>query len=466
MKQQNNLAQHKERKILENIFKAYDIRGKFPEELNEKLAYSIGRSYAELFCAKKVAVGYDVRLSSPILAKSLTKGLRESGCDVVDIGLCGTEQIYFAVFHLKLDGGIMITASHNPKDYNGMKLVAANAKPISGNSGLNELKKRVVLDKFKKEVTHSGKYSKIDITDEYVKHLLSYIDVSKLKPLKIVVDSGNGCAGRIIDALEPYLPFEFIKLNHKPDGTFPNGVPNPLLPENRSATAEAVIKEKANLGIAWDGDFDRCFFFDEKGQFVESYYIVGFLAHIFLKRYSNSKIIHDPRLVWNTVEIVKEAGGIPVQSKTGHAFIKERMRIEDAVYGGEMSGHHYFRDFSYCDSGMIPWLLMSEIISKENKKLSELIDERIKKYPTSGEINFKVSDPDRALKYIKQHFIQENPDIDYTDGMSMEFKHWRFNLRKSNTEPLIRLNVETKGDRELLDLKTKEISDLIYKFKG
>ncbi|MDK2821771.1 MAG: phosphomannomutase / phosphoglucomutase [Clostridia bacterium] len=448
------------KKMCSNAFKAYDIRGKVPEELNEEIAYRIGQAYVELFNAEKVAVGYDVRLSSLSLAEALIKGLREAGCDVIDIGLCGTEQIYFATFHLNLDGGIMVTASHNPKDYNGMKLVRSGARPISGDSGLRELEGRVVNGSFNSSDSPIGSYSKLNILDDYVSHLLSYIDCSSLRPLKVAVNSGNGCAGPVIDALEPHLPFEFIKINHQPDGTFPNGIPNPILPENREATAKVVRETGADVGIAWDGDFDRCFFFDEKGNFIEGYYIVGFLAQAFLRKYPGAKIIHDPRLTWNTIELVKEAGGIPIQSKTGHAFIKERMRKEDAVYGGEMSAHHYFKDFAYCDSGMIPWLLVLEIMSREGKSLSGLINERVARYPVSGEINRRVKNPEKVMGQVEEEFGKDAV-IDRTDGLSLEFDTWRFNLRKSNTEPVLRLNVESKGDYELMQKKTRELLDFI-----
>ncbi|MCD5407295.1 MAG: phosphomannomutase [Desulfotomaculum sp.] len=448
--------------ISRNAFKAYDIRGKVPEELNEEIAYRIGRAYVELFKPQKVAVGRDVRPSGQPLVEALVKGLTEGGCDVIDIGLCGTEQIYFATFHLELDGGIVVTASHNPQDYNGMKLVRAGARPVSGDSGLRELEEKVVAGCFTaKPGVAPGTRSRRDITADYVQHLLSYIDRAGLRPLKVVVNAGNGCAGPVIDALEAFLPFELIKINHMPDGTFPNGIPNPLLPENREVTAKAVRETKADVGLAWDGDFDRCFFFDEQGSFIEGYYIVGFLAQAFLRQHPGAKIIHDPRLTWNTIELVREAGGIPVQSKTGHAFIKERMRLEDAVYGGEMSAHHYFRDFAYCDSGMIPWLLVLEIMCRQGKPLSQLISERIQKYPVSGEINRRVDNPKEIMQRVEQHFAGDfagdKAVIDRTDGISMEFKNWRFNLRMSNTEPVLRLNVETKGDARLLKLKTEEI---------
>lgn len=448
-----------------NAFKAYDIRGKFPTELNEEMAYRIGRAYIEIFKAKKVAVGHDIRHSGPALRDALVRGLNDAGCDVFDIGICGTEQIYFATFHLNLDGGIMITASHNPKDYNGMKLVRDHSKPISGDSGLKEIEEMVVTASFGAVSSESapGKVSNISILDDYIQHLLSYIDVSKLKPLKVVVNAGNGGAGHVIDALEKYLPFQFIKIYHEPDGTFPNGVPNPLLLENREATAKIIRETGADVGIAWDGDFDRCFLFDEHGEFIEGYYLVGFLAQAFLQRHVGAKIIYDPRLTWNTIEVVEKAGGIPILSKSGHAFMKERMRQEDAIYGGEMSAHHYFKEFSYCDSGMIPWLLVLESLSVEERALSQLIQERTACFPVSGEINNTVADAQRIIRKLEEIYAPHALKVEYGDGLSVEFEQWRFNVRMSNTEPLLRLNVETRCDVELMKRKTQEILALINK---
>lgn len=448
-----------------NSFKAYDIRGRIPDELNEDLAYKIGRAYASLLSPSKVCVGRDVRLSSEAISAAVARGLTDQGCDVVDIGLCPTEEVYFATAHLKLSGGIMVTASHNPMDYNGMKLVREEAKPISGDSGLKDIERIVLANDFKPAV-RKGSVEKISTRAAYIDHLMSYIHPEKLKKMKVVMNCGNGCASPILDELEDRLPqIEFIKMFPEPDGTFPNGIPNPILPENRGVTADKVIATKADLGIAWDGDCDRCFFFDEKGDFLEGYYIVGFLGQAFLRTHRGSKIVHDPRLVWNTVEMVRESGGIPVMSKAGHAFIKERMRLEDAIYGGEMSAHHYFRDFSYADSGMIPWMLLVETVSAEGKPLSELIEARLKKYPVSGEINRKVSDPPGVLKKIEAHYKGKELATDYTDGVSMEFKDWRFNLRASNTEPVIRLNVETRQNPELMKEKTEELLGLIEQFK-
>jgi phosphomannomutase/phosphoglucomutase len=443
-----------------SCFKAYDIRGKVPEELNEDLAYKIGRAFVAELNAESVVVGYDIRLESEGLAAALKKGLTEAGANVVDIGLCGTEEVYFATFHRKLDGGIMITASHNPKGYNGMKLVAKDAKPISGDSGLKAIEQRVLNEAF----NTSKKTSLVDFQPDksaYIEHLMSYVDVSVLKPLKLVMDAGNGSAGAVIKQIAEKLPFECVFVNDTPDGNFPNGVPNPLLPEMRSITSNAVKEHNADFGIAWDGDFDRCFLFDENGEFIEGYYLVGLLAETLLAKQPGEKIIHDPRLTWNTIEQVKAAGGVPVQSKTGHAFIKERMRKEDAIYGGEMSAHHYFKDFAYCDSGMIPWLLVAELMSKTDKKLSELVGERMKAYPCSGEINYKVQDVPVVLEKVMEHFAPLNPQVDNTDGVSLEFDNWRMNIRASNTEPLLRLNVESRGDADLVWMKVKEIEALV-----
>ncbi len=443
-----------------NCFKAYDVRGSIPDELNEDIAYRIGRAYAEVIQPKKVVVGYDIRLSSQELCDALTEGLRDAGVDVYNIGMCGTEEIYFATFAFSFDGGIVVTASHNPMDFNGMKFVREGAKPISSDTGLLDIKAVAEKNDFS-ELASKGKMEHFDHHKEYVEHLLSYIDIATLKPLKVVVNAGNGGAGMVVDLLEKYLPFEFIKIHHNPDGTFPNGIPNPILPENRSATADAVVAHGADVGIAWDGDFDRCFLFDETGRFIEGYYIVGLLAQSLLEKRPGQKIIHDPRLTYNTIDIVNSAGGKVVQSKSGHAFIKERMRHEDAIYGGEMSAHHYFKDFAYCDSGMIPWLLVTELLSHTGQKMSELVNDRIEKFPSSGEINSKVADASQIIRAIEEHFKDASSAIDYTDGLSMEFETWRFNLRSSNTEPLLRLNVESKGNHALMKEKTETLLVMI-----
>ncbi|MGD2118783.1 MAG: phosphomannomutase [Chromatiales bacterium] len=446
-------------------FKAYDVRGRIPDELNEAVAYRIGRAFAQQLKAKQVVIGHDVRLSSEALSEALANGLRDAGADVFDIALCGTEEIYFATSHMNMDGGIVVTASHNPMDYNGMKFVAEGSRPISGDSGLHDIRDLADSGDFA-DVAQRGSYKYVDnAIDAYARHLLTYVDVAKLRPLKIVVNAGNGGAGKVIEALEPHLPFEFIKVHHEPDGNFPNGIPNPLLPENRQDTIDAIKQSSADLGIAWDGDFDRCFLFDAQGRFIEGYYIVGLLAEALLQTHPGAKIIHDPRLTWNTIDMVNSAGGVPVQSKTGHAFIKERMRAENAVYGGEMSAHHYFRDFAYCDSGMIPWLLVTDLISSSGTPLAEMVEQRMQMFPCSGELNFRVDDAAAIGKNIQQHYADTAIRVDETDGLSMEFSDWRFNLRSSNTEPLLRLNVEARGDAELMQNKTAEISAMIEQGK-
>jgi phosphomannomutase len=443
-----------------NCFKAYDIRGRVPEDLNEETAYRIGRAYTVFLKPSRVIIGRDIRLSSEALSRALASGLTDAGANVFDIGICGTEEVYFSTFTKKMDGGIMVTASHNPIDYNGMKLVRGDSKPISGDTGLLEIEQLVEGNRFP-DVAAQGRVSALEDRSAYISHLLGYVDSRHLKPLKVVVNAGNGCAGPVIDLLEQHLPFAFIRVNHVPDGTFPNGIPNPLLPENRAVTAKAVLDHGADAGIAWDGDFDRCFFFDEKGDFIEGYYIIGLLASAILRSHPGAKIIHDPRLTWNTIDLVKKAGGIPVLSKTGHAFIKERMRAEDAVYGGEMSAHHYFRDFAYCDSGMIPWLLILSIMVRTGRPLSELVGERIRLFPASGEINRRLEDPLDAIRRVEEKYLPGVIAIDHTDGLSMEFERWRFNLRCSNTEPVLRLNVESKGDEHLMRQRTAEILSLI-----
>ncbi len=443
-------------------FKAYDIRGRVPDQLNEDLAMRIGRAFAAHLKPRQVVVGRDIRSSSEALCQALSDGLRAGGAEVLDLGLCGTEEVYFATFSEGVCGGIMVTASHNPCDYNGMKLVRQQARPISGDSGLNTLRDLALQGDFQ-VASEMGGYRALDVRDKYIDHLLGYIDTSVLKPLKVVVNSGNGCAGPVVDLLANRLPFEFVRVHHEPDGSFPNGIPNPLLPENRGATCDAVLAHGADLGIAWDGDFDRCFLFDEKGRFIEGYYIVGLLAEALLTRHPGSRIIHDPRLTWNTIEKVQTGGGIPIQSKTGHAFIKERMRAEDAVYGGEMSAHHYFRDFSYCDSGMIPWLLVSQLMCQSHQPLSALVDDCMQRYPASGEINRRLSDPAAAIAAVRQCFQAQSLAEDHTDGLSLEFADWRLNLRSSNTEPVLRLNVESRGDQALMETKTAEILSIIDK---
>lgn len=440
-------------------FKAYDIRGKVPGELNTDLAYKIGRAYSKLLSAKTIVVGYDIRKSSKELADALTKGLVESGVDVIDIGLCGTEMIYFSTPFFNADGGIMITASHNPPEYNGMKFVKKGSVPVGYDSGLNTVEKMILDNNFNGLAEKKGNVVKKDVMTDFIKHLTRFYDKNKIKPLKVVVNGGNGCVGPALSVIEKDLPIKMIKLFTDPDSNFPNGVPNPLLPENRQPTIDAVIKNKADLGVAWDGDYDRCFFFDEKGNFIEGYYIVGLLAKSILKTNPGEKIVHDPRLVWNTVEVVNKNKGVPVESKSGHAYIKEKMREVNSIYGGEMSAHHYFRDNAYSDSGMIPFLLVMQLMSEENKTLSSLVEEMVAAYPCSGEINSTIDNPAEKIKELDIKYSDGKKE--YVDGLSVEYDRWRFNVRMSNTEPIIRLNVESKGDITLLNEKTNELLKLI-----
>ena len=444
-------------------FKAYDIRGQLGTELDESVAYRIGRAYAEFLKPKNVVLGGDIRLTSESLKAALSEGIRDAGADVLDIGMVGTEQVYFATSHLQADGGIEVTASHNPIDYNGMKPIREGSRPISSDTGLLDIKRMAEENDFSPiDAARRGGYTQVSIMQEYLDHLCGYVDLPAIKPIKLVMNAGNGAAGPVVDAIEArfkslQLPIEIIKIHNTPDGSFPNGIPNPLLPENRGSTIDAVLQHGADMGIAWDGDFDRCFMVDEKGNFIEGYYIVGLLAEAFLLKTPGAKIIHDPRLTWNTIDVAAKNGGQAIQSKTGHAFIKERMRAEDAVYGGEMSAHHYFRDFFYCDSGMIPWLLVMELISSSGRPLSDLVRAMVEAYPSPGEINRTIADPAKAIRQVKQHYEAKALVIDEIDGISMEFADWRFNLRMSNTEPVVRFNVETRGDRELLEQRQNEV---------
>lgn len=440
-------------------FKAYDVRGKVPTELNAELAYKTGRAFSRLIGAKKIVIGYDIRKSSKEISEALANGLRDAGTDVINIGLCGTEMVYFGTPFLDADGGIMITASHNPPEYNGMKFVKHGSVPVGYGSGLNEVEKMILHDDLGEISSVKGNYTEKDVMNDFIANLKQFYDADKIKPFTVIVNAGNGCAGLAVDAIEKDLPVKLIKIFNDPDSNFPNGVPNPLLPENRQPTIDAVLKNKADLGVAWDGDYDRCFFFDEKGNFIEGYYIVGLLAKSILKTHPGENIVHDPRLTWNTLEIVEANKGNAVQSVSGHAYIKEKMREVNAIYGGEMSAHHYFRDNAYSDSGMIPFLLIMQLMSEENKKLSELVEEMISNYPCSGEINSTISDP--AGKLIEIEKLYSDGKVDKTDGLSVEYDDWRFNLRMSNTEPIIRLNVEAKKDEKLMKEKTEEILKII-----
>ena len=443
-----------------DCFKAYDVRGRIPDQLNADIAYRIANATVEYLSAKTVVLGRDIRLSSDELADAITRGITDAGADVLDIGLCGTEVVYFATGDLQADGGIMVTASHNPADYNGLKLVREQSKPISADTGLMDIKS--IAEGDNRTLSHTkGTRKEQDVSERYVERLLSFIDPDKLKPLKIVSNPGNGGAGIALDLLEPRLPIEFVKVHHEPDGTFPNGVPNPMLEENRTPTIDAIKESNADFGIAWDGDFDRCFFFDESGRFIEGYYIVGLLAEALLQENPGNSVIYDPRLTWNTIEIVAAAGGKAIQSKSGHSFIKQVMRQQDALYGGEMSAHHYFRNFFYCDSGMIPWLLVAQLVSTSGKTLSELVNDRMNLFPASGEINRKVADAPSAIQKLNDLYGKDAKSIDKTDGVSIEFEDWRFNLRASNTEPVIRLNVESRADEALMQQKVNDILNIL-----
>jgi phosphomannomutase len=443
-----------------SCFKAYDVRGVVPDELNADVAERIGRAYAQILGPATVILGHDVRLTSPALADALAEGLMAGGADVVDIGLCGTEEVYFATGHGGHDGGIMVTASHNPMEYNGIKFVREGARPISADSGLLQIRDLAVRGDFDAP-GRRGRRAAIDARPDYIRHLLSYVDPERLKPLRIAMNPGNGGAGLIIEALQPHLPFEIVETRFEPDGNFPGGIPNPLLPECREPTANLVRESGAAMGVAWDGDFDRCFLFDENGGFIEGYYIVGLLAAASLRKTSGEKIVYDPRLTWNTLDLVNEAGGTAVLSKAGHSFIKDTMRRQNAVYGGEMSAHHYFREFFYCDSGMIPWLLVAEMLSATGKPLSELVAERMRAYPCSGELNYQVEDTGAVIDRISRTYSATALSIDHTDGVGFEFERWRFNLRPSNTEPVLRLNVEAREDQGLVSLKVAEIEEQI-----
>lgn len=463
-----------------SAFKAYDIRGVYPEQVNASFMSALAKAFATRFRPKTVAIGYDSRLSSEELALALSDGFLEAGVDVLDLGLCGTEMVYYATGMYRTGGGLMITASHNPREYNGCKMVTTDAVPVSADSGLNDVRKLVANDgpfdfSGQKYGNKRGNYTRLDITKEFAAYVMKQATVPIDKNLNVVVNAGNGAAGPVLKELSNLLPCSIEPVFFEPDGHFPNGVPNPLLPECRKDTAGAVHRIGADLGVAFDGDFDRCFFFDENGRFIEGYYIVGLLAGQILQKNPGAKIIHDPRLTWNTIEIVKAGGGIPLECKTGHAFIKDRMRQEKAEYGGEMSAHHYFRSFWYCDTGMLPFLLMLELLSTSDKPLSELVNEAIKRYPVSGECNYRVSHPPaEVLAAVESFFLKDHGDsikiepymnISRIDGLSMEFEQWRFSLRASNTEPLLRLNVESRNNAALMEAKRDTIAGIILQFE-
>ncbi len=448
-------------------FKAYDLRGRVGEELNGEIAWRVGQAFGQHLGARLVAVGRDARLSSPALAGDLIEGLRRAGTDVLDIGLAGTEEVYHAVFNQNLDGGLAVTGSHNPVTDNGIKFIGPGARPISGDE-FSAIRVLAESGNFAQTASR-GSLRQAFAKDEYIEHLLGYADPPKLPVLKILLNPGHGAAGPALDILEQALAarggrLQFIKTGWEPDGAFPLGLPNPLLPENRAYTAESVLACGADLGLAWDGDFDRCFFFDEKGEFIEGYYLVGLLAEAFLEKHPGGAIIHDPRLTWSTIDLVERAGGRPIASKTGHAFMKAAMRNAGAVYGGEMSAHHYFANFGFCDSGMIPWLLVLELMGRKGRPLSDLVAERQNLFPCSGERNFQAPSAAALLAAIERRYGPEAVKTDYLDGLSLEMPEWRFNLRASNTEPLIRLNLESRGQPDLMAEKTAELEAMIRSF--
>jgi phosphomannomutase len=448
-------------------FKAYDIRGEIGVNIDEGIAYRIGRAVAQHFGAKSVVIGFDARETSPAFAAAAARGTMDAGADVLDIGMAGTEEMYWAVNEFGACAGIEVTASHNPINYNGMKIVKSASQPLDDAADFQVIKALAASQDWVSPARVGETRGVAGAAREkYVDRVLWFVDVATLSPLKIVINSGNGAAGPTVDAIIDRLaaqgaPIEVIRVHHDPDSTFPNGIPNPLLPENHAATAEVVVREGADMGVAFDGDFDRCFFFDGEGRFVPGEYVVGLLAGIFLDKEAGGKIVHDPRVIWNTQDIVTGKGGVAIQSKTGHAFIKQTMRAERAIYGGEMSAHHYFRDFAYCDSGMIPWLLIAELVSRSGLSLGEWVKNRFAAFPSSGEINFKVDDTDRAIESVLSAHRVAALSIDETDGVSLAFDDWRFNLRRSNTEPLVRLNVESKGKGETLAAHVSEITDLL-----
>ena len=448
-------------------FKAYDIRGEIGVNIDEDVAYRIGRAVAQHFSAKSVVIGFDARETSPAFSAAASQGARDAGADVINIGMAGTEEMYWAVTEFDACAGIEVTASHNPINYNGMKIVKSGSRPMDDAGDFQVIKSLAGSQEWASVENVSNEFDRSGVARKaYVDRVLSFVDVKALRPLKIVVNSGNGAAGPTFDALAERLlahgvQLDFIRVHHAPDATFPNGIPNPLLPENHSATADVVKAKAADFGIAFDGDFDRCFFFDEAGQFVPGEYVVGLLASIFLEKGAGAKIVHDPRVIWNTQDIVAHKGGIAVQSKTGHAFIKQTMRSHEAVYGGEMSAHHYFRDFAYCDSGMIPWLLIAELVSRSERSLGSWVKDRFAAFPSSGEMNFKVADTGKAIESVLSAYRADALSIDETDGVSLAFEDWRFNLRQSNTEPLVRLNVESKGKAETLVGHVSAIADTL-----
>ena len=447
-------------------FKAYDVRGRLGEELNDQIARRIGRAFAQTLNARRVVVGRDCRASSEALMAALTEGLLAAGVEVLDLGLCGTEEMYFATTHFGACGGIEVTASHNPMDYNGMKMVKAGSAPLNPATEMAAIRALAESGAFARRREGGKVVLARGARAAYVQRVMSFVDVSALRPLKILVNAGNGAAGPTFDALAAALaqrgaPLEFLRLHHAPDGSFPNGIPNPLLPENQPMTATAVVAAGADFGVAWDGDFDRCFLFDHEGRFVPGEYIVGLLAQVFVAKEPGATIIHDPRVVWNTQDVIARAGGVALASRTGHAFLKQALRDTGAVYGGEMSAHHYFRDFMACDSGMIPWLLIAELMGRSGRSLADLLAEARAAFPSSGEVNFRVADATAAVARVEAAMAGDALVVDRLDGLSLTFADWRLNLRSSNTEPLLRLNVETRGDNAALGDRVAMVAALL-----
>jgi phosphomannomutase len=439
--------------INQKIFKAYDIRGIYPEEINEETAYRIAQAYVEFVQPKEVVLGKDVRLSSPSLWKAAAQGIIDAGVDVIDINTISTDMLYFSVAYYGFSGGITISASHNPVDYNGMKIVREKAIPLSSDAGLKDIL-QIVLKHKKILAKKKGRIVKKEITEDYINHVQSFIDISKIKPLQIVANANFGLAGEMLKKITRDMPLNIIGLNFSPDGSFPKGRPDPLIPQNREEVIKKIKETGADLGVAWDADADRCFFFDEAGEFIQGYFITALLAKTFLERYPGDKIIFDPRLTWANIDTVKENRGIPIINKSGHAFFKERMRKEDALFAGEMSAHYYFRKNFYADNGMIPFLIMIEILSTSGKPLSKLVAPLKNKYFVSGEINREVANTQMILKEMEDRY--SDATIEHIDGLSIEYHNWRFNLRPSNTEPLLRLNLEARSET-LMEEKRDEV---------
>jgi phosphomannomutase len=442
------------------VFKAYDVRGIYPEELDEEGAYAIGRAYVEEFEPRRIAVGHDMRLSSPVMTEAVMRGAAESGADVIDLGLVGTEMVYFAVGELGLDGGIAVTASHNPKEYTGMKIVRRGALPVGGDSGLLDIRARAISDAGARHETGPvGTITQEDIWPAFVERVLSFIDVSALKPLRVVIDAANGMAGAMLPPVLERLPVDVVRHFFEPDGSFPNHEPNPLLPENREFIVGEVTEEGADLGVAFDGDADRCFFVDDTGEFVPGDFVTALLAQSILEKEPGAKILYDVRASWAVPETIRRAGGVPLVNRVGHAFFKHRMREEGAVFGGEVSGHYYFRDFSQADSGVIPFLLMLELLSKRGEKLSETLRPFRERYFITGEINTPVADVALKLQELKERFGAEGK-VSHLDGLSVDAEDWHMNVRPSNTEPLLRLNLEALSP-ELMERKRDEVLEVI-----